>query len=445
MRASASMLKARQKLGKYKIEAKIGSGGYSRVYRAYDTIEGVRVALKVPRDRHTDPKTLEAFRREVRVVAQLDHPNILSIKNACHIDDYFVIAYPLGRNTLGDRMRSRMSFAKAIGFIEQMLDAMAYAHARKVVHCDIKPENFIMFEGDRLRLTDFGIAKLTQRTLSGRGTGTIGYCAPEQAMGRPSPRSDLFSMGLVMYQLLTGKLPQWPFTWPLPGYDRLKKVAHPGLIALIRRCLEIDSTRRHPDAARLLAAFRRLKPRILAFATRQGRGKARIRQRRRNGDANWQEVRKREFKRRFGKAFDCRSTCEHCDGPVAERMNFCPWCRKERKKHQGDTDMPQICPRCHRGMKLDWSYCAWCYGEGFEASDKSYADRRYVGTCSEGSCQGPLMPFSRYCPWCRRKVKEPWRLEGIADDCQSCGQSAAPSYWSWCPWCGHDQGPSSTR
>ncbi|MCB9832323.1 MAG: protein kinase [Planctomycetes bacterium] len=436
------MLKPRQKIGKYKIESKIGSGGYAVVFRAYDTIECIRVALKVPRDRLDDQKTLDAFRREVKVVAALDHPNILPIKNANVIDDLFVIATPLGKGTLADRMQRRVAFAKAISFIEQMLDAMAYAHGRRVVHCDIKPENFIMFEGDRIRLTDFGIAKLTRRTLTGRGTGTIGYCAPEQAMGRPSPRSDLFSMGLVMYQLLTGKLPQWPYSWPLPGHDRLKRIAHPGLIALIQRCLEIDSSRRHPDAARLLAAFRRLKPRILAFATRQGRGRAKLR--RRTTDTNWQEVRKREFHRRFGKLFDCQHSCERCAGPVGEFMSFCPWCRQERKKHRGTSDYPQICPRCHRGMKLDWPYCAYCYGEGFEHSDKHFSDKRYDGRCDNPACRGQLMPFSRYCPWCRRKVKKPWRITGISARCRSCGQSAAPGFWSCCPWCGSDQGLGST-
>jgi serine/threonine protein kinase len=97
-----------------------------------------------------------------------------------------------------------------------MIEAVAYAHRQRIIHCDIKPENFILFPDNRLRLTDFGIARVAQNTVAGSGSGTVGYMAPEQAMGKPSMRSDVFSLGLVIYRMLTGQLPEWPFEWPPP-------------------------------------------------------------------------------------------------------------------------------------------------------------------------------------------------------------------------------------
>ena len=92
---------------------------------------------------------------------------------------------------------------------------------KRVLHCDIKPENFILFADGTLKLTDFGIAKIARRTIEASGSGTVGYIAPEQALGRPSFRSDVFSLGLIFYQMFTKKLPQWPFAWPPPEYQRL--------------------------------------------------------------------------------------------------------------------------------------------------------------------------------------------------------------------------------
>lgn len=252
----ATVFKVRQKLGKYRIERRIADGGFAAVYEATDTIEGIRVALKVPHPTSVNAAMLDYFRREVRLIAKLDHPNILTLKDANFIDGHFVIAFPLGERTLADRLRKRVSTAKAIDYSSQLLEGVAYAHSHRIIHCDIKPENVIMFPGDRLRLTDFGIAKIAQRTIMGSGTGTVGYMAPEQAMGRPSARSDIFSLGVVIYRLLAGHWPEWPFEWPLTGASVLRRKAHPDLVEIIRRALTIDPRRRYADADQMLAAFR---------------------------------------------------------------------------------------------------------------------------------------------------------------------------------------------
>ncbi len=249
-----STIRTRQKLGKYRIDGKLGYGGFAVVYQATDTIEGSRVALKIPYDHLITDSVLEDFRREVRLAAQLDHPNILPLKNADFIEGRFVITYPLGDRTLADRLQSRLSLNLALDFAEQMLAGAAYAHEHRIIHCDIKPENMILFSDNRLMLTDFGIAKVALRTIRASGSGTLGYCAPEQAMGQPSFRSDVFALGLIQYRMLTGHLPEWPFRWPPPGYGRLKTRVPADLVELLRRSIEINPRQRFADAGAMLGA-----------------------------------------------------------------------------------------------------------------------------------------------------------------------------------------------
>lgn len=249
------MLKARQHIGKYRIEKRLALGGFAAVFRAFDTIEGIRIALKVPHDEHITTDTLRTFRNEARLVAQLDHPNVLPIKDASIIEDRFVIASPLGETTLLDRWQRRMTMLKRLELVHQMIAGVAHAHERKIIHCDIKPENFILFPGNRLRLADFGIARIARRTINGSGSGTVGYMSPDQAMGRPSLRSDVFSLGLLIYRLMTGHLPEWPFDWPLEGHARLKRATSGDFIQFLQKSLELNPRRRYADAAEMLAEF----------------------------------------------------------------------------------------------------------------------------------------------------------------------------------------------
>jgi eukaryotic-like serine/threonine-protein kinase len=265
----SDILRPRQKLGKYRIERRLGVGGFAYVYQAMDTIEGIRVALKVPRSQHLSEEIMNDFRNEVRLTAKLDHPNILPLKDASFIEDHFVIVFQLGERTLADRLRSRLSLVVALDYAQQMLDAVSYAHRLNIIHCDIKPENFIVFPNNRLRLTDFGIAKVAQRTIKGSGSGSVGYMAPEQAMGRPSLKSDVFSLGLILCRMLSGQWPEWPFLWPPPGYERLKHKAHPDLIEFLRRAIEPSPRKRFRDAEQMLNAFRRVRPRAERYAERR--------------------------------------------------------------------------------------------------------------------------------------------------------------------------------
>lgn len=254
-----TVLRARQKLGKYRIERRLADGPLAAVYQAFDTIHGLRVALKIPHRRMMDDYFLADFRKEVRVLAKLDHPNILPIQNACFIDGYFVISMPLGIDTLGARLQRRISTAKALDFTHQILSAVAHAHEERIIHCDIKPDNFILFPDDVLRLADFGFSKLARRRIEASGSGTVGYVAPEQAMGRPVLASDVFSVGLVLYRMFAGTLPRWPYDWPPAGAVRLRQKLHANMVDLIRRAIAVKPTRRYRDGIRMLDAFEHIR------------------------------------------------------------------------------------------------------------------------------------------------------------------------------------------
>jgi serine/threonine-protein kinase len=426
------MLKSRQKLGKYTIQKRIAQGGFADVYRAYDTIEGIKVAIKIPQPTILVHRTLDDFLREVRLTTTLDHPNILPIKNANFVGRLFIIVYPLGEGTLGDKLTKRLPFDTAIDYTEQMLDAVAYAHRKRVLHCDIKPDNLILFPGNVLKLTDFGIAKIATQTMTASGSGTVGYLAPEQALGKPSLRSDVFSIGLTIYKMITNQLPEWPFEWPGPGYENLKRKASPEFIAFIKRSIAVNARKRYANAAEMQSAFHRI--------NRKARASARRRTKRptANGPGEWRLVRHKEFRRHYGTVLAAHFECGKCGGPISERMIACPWCGNKPKTFKGETRFPSRCRQCRRGMKLDWLYCPHEYGTAQgPRSERSYSDKRYTAACANAACRGPLMPFMKYCPWCRTKVRKKWKIKGSAHKCPSCGWGVLKDFWTRCPWCAH--------
>ncbi len=436
------MLRARQKLGKFRLEKRLANGPLAVVFQAYDTIHGERVALKIPQDDARSEFYLQDFRREARLSGKLRHPNILRIRDASIIDGHFVIVMPLGIETLAERLRRRLARDTALSFIEQALAAVAYAHEQGVLHCDIKPENFIVFPGNELRLTDFAISKLALETLRASGSGTVGYMAPEQAVGRPMYQSDVFSLGLVVYRILAGTVPEWPYVLPPDALRRVRRKYSPELVAWLRRAVELRPENRFRNAIVMNREFQRLR--------RSFEG-TRRRRRREADPSAWQHVLFRQFLKKYRGTLQIRHACRHCSGPVSDLMSACPWCGSSllKKKNGGlqvtDLDgraagaspaFPAECPRCHRGAKLDWQYCAWCYGSAFEVeTERSYPDKRYTQRCSNSACRGRLMPFMRYCPWCRTKVRRAWKLEGSREQCGSCGWGVDTDFWTYCPWC----------
>ena len=431
-----SLLKARQKLGKYRIERRLSDGPIAAVYRAHDTIHDVHVALKIP---HADSMTeffLADFKREARLASRLEHPSILGIRDASFIDNHFVIAMPLGEESLEHRMKRRMSNELALTLVEQALAAVAHAHKQKVIHCDIKPANFIVFPDDILRLTDFGFSKVALHTLKASGSGTVGYIAPEQAVGRPMFQSDVFSLGLVIYELLTGHLLEWPYDWPPPGIATLRRKLTPNLVRWLRKACEVRPEQRFRTAVAMNNEFLRL---------RNGAARRRGASRRKPAEPDprlWEKVLFREFQRKYRSALGTRFECSACSGPVSEAMSSCPWCGSGIRHSKLDTEFPAQCPRCSHGSKLDWNYCAWCYSPRFELeTQRRFSDRRYTARCSNRACKGDLMPFMRYCPWCHTKVSKSWLLPGSRSRCGHCDWGVDRQYWHHCPWCSKALGP----
>ena len=264
-------LRIGMRLGKYRLDRKIGVGGFADVYAATDTLLGIRVALKIPNSQWVTDDLVREFRREVKLTMELEHPNILAIRDASFIGDHFVIVSPLAVGTLDERLKRRMRFETAFSFSEQILAAAAFAHRQGVIHCDIKPENILLFDGGHIRLGDFGIAKVAQRTISGSGTGTLGYMSPEQAMGKPSARSDVFSIGLIIYRLFSGRWPEYPFEWPFPGAATLRRRLHPDAIAIVRKSAQIAPYQRYRDAVKMLEAWEKCRLKATRFAYRKRR------------------------------------------------------------------------------------------------------------------------------------------------------------------------------
>jgi eukaryotic-like serine/threonine-protein kinase len=201
--------------GRYLLEARIGSGGMSTVYRALDTTLQRQVAIKLMnREITTDSDQLERFRREARAVAQLSHPHIVGVIDAGEDDGrpYIVFEYIEGE-TLKDRIRrlGRLPIAEAVAYAIEIARALGAAHARHIVHRDVKPQNVLIDEEGRAKVTDFGIARMRDEeglTADGRVLGTTDYVSPEQALGQAvTGQSDLYSLGIVLYEMLTGEVP----------------------------------------------------------------------------------------------------------------------------------------------------------------------------------------------------------------------------------------------
>jgi beta-lactam-binding protein with PASTA domain/predicted Ser/Thr protein kinase len=200
--------------GRYRIVRKLGSGGMANVYLAEDQELGRRVAIKILNDRHAhDDQFVERFRREAKNAAGLSHPNIVSIYDRGEAEGTYYIAMEyLDGRSLKELIVARgpAPINIAIEYTRQILDALRFAHRNGIVHRDIKPHNVIVDAEGRVKVTDFGIARAgtTQMTEVGSIIGTAQYLSPEQARGAPVDQtSDLYSVGIVLYELLTGTVP----------------------------------------------------------------------------------------------------------------------------------------------------------------------------------------------------------------------------------------------
>ena len=261
-----------ERLDRYEIIEAIGHGAFSDVYLAVDP-DGGRVVLKCPHEGIIgDVATFDRFRREMEIARRLDHPGIQHSLDpgGDRTRPYLVMEYIEGE-TLREHLarRGRLPIAEAVALVDQLADAMGYAHRQGVTHRDLKPENVLVTADGRPVVTDFGIAlmsgarRLTWRWLTSQ-MGTPDYMAPEQVQGeRGDARTDVYALGVILFELLAGRVP-WEgdnplsimnqaVTRPAPSLLDLDPSIPPPLDAIVRKCIRKDPAERYPDAAALAA------------------------------------------------------------------------------------------------------------------------------------------------------------------------------------------------
>jgi eukaryotic-like serine/threonine-protein kinase len=257
--------------GRYRLDAEVGSGGMSTVYRAFDTVLERPVAIKLM---HSDIASrtdqIERFRREARAVAQLSHPHIVTVIDAGDDEGtpYIVFEYVEGE-TLKERIRNagRLPVTEAVAYAIEIARALGAAHERAIVHRDVKPQNVLIDDEGSAKVTDFGIARtLTEEglTADGRVLGTTDYVSPEQALGRPvTGQSDIYSLGVVLYEMLTGHVPfagdnqvavaMRHVREEIPDIQVRRPDVSAALAAVIDRATAKELDRRYLDVASLVA------------------------------------------------------------------------------------------------------------------------------------------------------------------------------------------------
>lgn len=267
-------VQAGQTIGPYRILNQVGQGGMATVYRAYHSAMDRYVAIKIlPHKLAESPEFTGRFRQEARTIARLEHSHILPVHDYGESDGYtYLVMRYLEAGTLKDRLQQEtLPLREVDRLFTQLADALDYAHAQGVIHRDLKPSNVLLDARNNLFLTDFGIAKLLQGnanfTSTGAMIGTPAYMSPEQAQGLPvDQRSDIYSLGIILYEMVTGQVPFEADTplavilkhlnEPLPLPSRVKPGLHASIEKVLLKVLAKDPAERYATTAEFVAAWK---------------------------------------------------------------------------------------------------------------------------------------------------------------------------------------------
>jgi serine/threonine-protein kinase len=320
-----------QTLGKYKIVAPLGSGGFGTVYLAQDTWIDKKVAIKVP---HRQGLDFGELLREPRLLASVSHPNIVAITTAEKQDNiFFIVMEYVQGETLENLIAAQgaLDLNLALDFTCQICNAMDHAHGQGVIHRDLRPANVLVSENGMLKVADFGTSRFLE--IAAHGTTVIGsppYMAPEQFHGKAVFASDIYSLGVTMYQMLTGVLPYDP---PAPGDlaklmsgelvspPRLKNPSIPKAINdIVMRAMAPEVTERYQRAADLLQDVLDARPRKVAAAAGAARPDPNARGAREDAQGIQTRLRARET--------PAARFCWQCRKPLHARTDRCPFCNE---------------------------------------------------------------------------------------------------------------------
>ena len=255
--------------GRYEIRELIGVGGMANVYKAYDVLENRVVAVKILREEYmNNDEFMRRFRNESRAISLLDHPNIVKVYDVIFSNriQSIVMEYIDGI-TLKDYIEQEhvLRWKEALHFTVQILRALQHAHDKGIVHRDIKPQNIMLLSDGTIKITDFGIARFSRsstKTITDKAIGSVHYISPEQASGAfTDARSDIYSVGVMMFEMLTGKLPFEADTLvsvavkQIQSQPALPRSINPDIpegCRIVMRAMQKDADKRYQSAAEML-------------------------------------------------------------------------------------------------------------------------------------------------------------------------------------------------